>query len=108
MSKKDFDFEFSQIEAQYFEMVNDLKEMQEDMANGAIEPEAYDKLKKIVDPIIANYRVWDYIRFVLNKPVNKKSRRKYEKNFKKEVKCPNTLQNMKKENQLALDELKEF
>ena len=68
----------------------------------------YEKLKNIVDPMIANYRVCDYVRFVLNKPVNKKSRKKYEKNFNKEVKCPNTLENIKKENQLALDELKEF
>ena len=64
MSKRDFDLEFKQIEQQYTEMVNNLREMEKEMNEGLVEPEFVERLRSIVDPIIVNYKVWDYIRFL--------------------------------------------
>lgn len=108
MAKKDFDKEFAQIEAQYLEMMQDLKDMEKEMAEGLINPDIYEQMKNTVDIIISNYRVWDYIRFILNKPVKKNSRRKYEKSNSQNLSSMKTLEQTKLENQKALNELKEY
>ena len=39
MSKKDFDKEFIQIENQYLEMLENLKDMEKELADGLVNPD---------------------------------------------------------------------
>lgn len=107
MSKKDFDLEFKQIEQQYTEMVNNLREMEKEMNEGLVEPEFVERLRSIVDPIIVNYKVWDYIRFILNKPVKKDKKERYIKQNEHLLADTNVTERMKKENEEALCKMKE-
>lgn len=107
MSKKDFDLEFKQIEQQYTEMVNNLREMEKEMNEGLVEPEFVERLRSIVDPIIVNYKVWDYIRFILNKPVKKDKKERYIKQNEHLLADKNVTERMKKENEEALCKMKE-
>ena len=65
MSKKDFYLEFKQIEQPYIEMVNNLREKEKEMNESLVEPEFVEKVRRMVDPIIVYYKVWDYIKFIL-------------------------------------------
>lgn len=106
MSKKDFDLEFKQIEEQYLKMVRNLKEMEKELQDGLVEPEFVERLRKMVEPIVANYNVWDYIRFVLNKPVKKEKKRKYVKQNELLLAEKNVLGRMKKEDDEVLNKMK--
>ena len=107
MSKKDFDLEFKQIEEQYLKMVRNLKEMEKELQDGLVEPEFVERLRKIVEPVVTNYNVWDYIRFVLNKPVKKEKKKKYVKQNEHLLADKNVLERIKKEDDEVLNKMKE-
>lgn len=108
MSKKDFDREFLQIEAQYLDMIQELKDMENEMKNDLVAPETYDQMKKMIEPILVNYNTWNYIKFILNKPVKKEKEKKYQNQNKKLLDHVKTLEQSKAENQEVLNNLKEL
>lgn len=108
MSKKDFDREFAQIEKQYLEMIGDLKDMQQEFADGLVSPDTLEQMKKIVEPIVVNYNMWNYVRFLLNKPNKKEKEAKYIRQTKKFQENMKTFDDVVEENNQVLDELKEF
>ena len=108
MSKKDFDREFAQIEKQYLEMIGDLKDMQQEFADGLVSPDTLEQMKKIVEPIVVNYNMWNYVRFLLNKPNKKEKEAKYIRQTKKLQENMKTFNDVIEENNQVLSELKEF
>lgn len=108
MSKRDFDREFLQIESQYLEMIQDLRDMEQEMGEGLVAPETYDQMKRMIDPILVNYNTWNYIKFILNKPARKEKEEKYKRQNKKLLANVKTLEQAKQENQKVLDDLKDY
>lgn len=108
MAKKDFDREFAQVEAQYLEMVQDLKDMESEYAEGMVSPETYEQMKQILQPIVTNYNMWSYVKFILDKPVRKEKLPTYVAQSKKLQAHMKTLEQVKEENQEALNNLAEY
>lgn len=86
MSKKDFDNYYNQVEEQYLEMINNLKDFEELATYKIIEPERLDELKAIIQPIKQNYQRLSYIKFLLNKPNKQSKKKKYMKVNEKLIK----------------------
>ena len=108
MSKKDFDREYIQIENQYLEMLENLKDMEKELADGLVNPDLLEQMKEIIKPLRTNYEMWNYIKFLLNKPTKKKKEEKYKNQNKKLMVKMKTLEETKEENNKVLDELKEY
>lgn len=108
MSKKDFDREYIQIENQYLEMLENLKDMEKELADGLVNPDLLEQMKEIIKPLRTNYEMWNYIKFLLNKPTKKKKEEKYKNQNKKLMVKMKTLEETKEENNKVLDELQEY
>ena len=108
MSKKDFDKEYIVIENQYLEMLENLKDMEKELADGLVNPDMFDQMKQVMEPLLINYRMWSYIKFLLNKPVKKQKEEKYKNQNKKLMTQMKSFDEMKEENNQVLNELKEY
>lgn len=108
MSKKDFDREYKQIENQYLEMIENLKDMEQELANGLVSPDMFEQMKEIIKPLKTNYEMWNYIKFLLNKPTRKQKQEKYKNQNKKLIAQMKTFEQMKEENNQVLNELQEY
>lgn len=69
---------YDKICDQYFEMVQDIRDFEQEAAQGLIEPERVDRLKAQIEPIKNNYERWAYMMFLLNQPERKEKHKKYE------------------------------
>ena len=108
MSKKDFDREYKQIENQYLEMIENLKDMEQELTNGLVSPDMFEQMKEIIKPLKTNYEMWNYIKFLLNKPTRKQKQEKYKNQNKKLIAQMKTFEQMKEENNQVLNELQEY
>lgn len=105
MSLKDVNRYYKQICAQYNEMVDDIKELEQEAAQGLIEPERIDRLRDQVAPIKMNYERWAYMMFLLNQPTRKSKQSKYKRQNEKILKplaASNSIQAVIEENEEAL------
>ena len=85
MSVKSLKQHYEQVVAQYTEMLNDLKDMENELAEGLVSPDFIDNLKANIAPIKHNYEWWSYVMFLLHEPQRDAKREKYRKimkNFK--------------------------
>lgn len=73
MSKSHVNLYFLQMESQYFEMLENLKDVEEEAQQGNIAPEEYEQIKKEVDLLKTNYERLAWIMMLLNKPARKKN-----------------------------------
>ena len=62
---------FLEVENQYLEMAENLKEMQQLAAENKISAEDYEQILREVDLLKSNYERIAYIMFLLNKPQRK-------------------------------------
>lgn len=108
MSKKDFDREYKQIESQYLEMLENLKDMEQELANGLVNPDMFEQMKEIIKPLKTNYEMWNYIKFLLNKPTRKQKEERYRNQNKKLISQMKIFEQMKEENNQVLNELQEY
>ena len=69
---------YEQICDQYCEMLQDIRDFEEEAAKGLIEPERVDRLKEQIAPIKQNYERWSYMMFLLNQPQRKSKQKRYE------------------------------
>lgn len=97
MAKKHFEKYYEEICAQYHEMNNDIKEMEEQVQTGMVKPEFLDRLKATIAPIYNNWRTVNYIKFLLDMP-NKKNKKAAYENRNKQF-----LQNCKKIGEIRND-----
>lgn len=108
MSKKDFDREYNVIENQYLEMLKNLKDMEKEFADGLVSPDMLNQMKQVMEPLLVNYRMWSYVKFLLNKPAKKQKEEKYKNQNKKLMSQMKTFNEMKEENNQVLNALKEY
>ena len=83
MSVKTVNKYYKQISEQYAEMVQDIKDLEVEAANGLVEPERIERLKEQIAPIKLNYERWSYMMFLLHQPNKKEKLHKYQKQNKK-------------------------
>ena len=83
MARKDVLIYFKQVEDQYLEMLEDVKDYDKDHAHGEISDEKYDELMGLIDRVKDNYERIAYIVFLLNAPARDRKKAKYERQNKR-------------------------
>ena len=73
MAKGDINLYFLEVQDQYFEMLDNLKEFKELAVEGKVSQDEYDQMLREVELLKSNYERIAYIIMLLNKP--KKSKR---------------------------------
>ena len=63
---------FDKIANQYKDMLNELKDFEDECNKGLVEPERFDNFKKIIEPLKNNYMTWSYMMYLLNLPNREK------------------------------------
>lgn len=92
MSKRDVQKYYEQICEQRLEMLNNIKEFEEECQKGMIAPERVQQLQEMVQPFNQNYERISYIMFLLNQPIKQERKEKYKKKIEK------LKENLQKEN----------
>lgn len=77
MSVKAVKMYYDQICDQYCEMLQDIRDLEEEATKGLIEPERVERLKEQIAPIKQNYERWSYMMFLLNQPTRKSKHARY-------------------------------
>lgn len=110
MAKKHFDDYYNKIYAQYREMTDDIKEVEELCLNNAIAPEVLDNMKKTAEPIIYAYQNLLYVKYLLDMPNRKVKEKRYVKQHKQSLNdCKNNHgEVIQKNNREQLDKLKDI
>ena len=105
MSIKHVNRYYKQICEQYQEMIDNIKDLETEAAEGLVEPERVDRLKDQVAPIKANYERWAYMMYLLHQPNRKDKIKRYERQNKKllsNIDKRNSLDGVIEENNEAL------
>lgn len=71
MARKDLIIYYLQVQDQYFTMLQDLKELNEDIRKGLVEQDIVDNLQKDLEIVKTNYERLSYELFLLNQPQKK-------------------------------------
>lgn len=74
---------FEEVAQQYHEMLEEIRDFEEESKKGLIEPERLDRIKESIQPLVNNYQTLSYIMFLLNKPVRPSKHKRYEQQNKK-------------------------
>lgn len=85
MSKRDFDRYFASVIKDRSNFLEELKDMQKCYEDCLVDPKVYDQMKSVFNEIDRNYKVLNYVDFLLNKPVKKTKHAKYNKQYKKKL-----------------------
>lgn len=110
MSVKDVNRYYHQICEQYNEMIQDIKDLEKEAAEGLVEPERIDRLQEQVAPIKQNYERWAYMMFLLHQPARKEKVKRYQKQNQKLLKAlseSNSIESVIEENNVALSHVGE-
>lgn len=106
MSKKHFEKYLDEVSAQYHEMNEDLRDMEKLVANNMMPPEFLDKLKVMIAPVKDNWLKLNYVKFLLDMPNKKEKVSKYRNQNKKILENVITKEEVLKQNEEALVNLK--
>ena len=85
MSRKHVEDYFNKICDDYHEMIQTLKDMEEECNNGLVSPDRVEQLKRMIEPIKLNYGRISYIMYLLNMPQRDKKKSSYERQHAKLV-----------------------
>jgi DNA repair exonuclease SbcCD ATPase subunit len=101
---------YDQMCEQYHEMMENIKDLEQECQSGLVEPERIERLKEQVAPLKQNYERWAYIMFLLNEPQRKSKQPKYRKTNQKLINTlskSNTVEATIHENEAVLKSFKE-
>ena len=73
---------YQEIQKLYFEMADDLKDMQKEFERGEVTEEQLNKLMTPVNNIRTNYTILSYIMYLLYQPNREQKKNKYTKENK--------------------------
>lgn len=108
MAKRHFDKYYQSVCKQYFEMKQDLEELNN--TNMVISSDVVDNLKKTIEPLKTNYETLSYIAYLLGLPNRESKVKKHIARLKKgalDTFAGHTAEDIKAQNQIVLDRLKE-
>ena len=111
MSVKAVEAEFQKVYEQYHEMLQDIKDMEQDALQGITPLDLVERLQEQIKPIKDNFEWWSYVMYLLHQPQKKEKHAAYQKRNKKmlsQLQKKNAPQARLQEGRKALDELKEF
>lgn len=83
MAKRDVVLYFLQVQNQYMEMLDNVKDLESALKNKHIEQEQFDNMQRDIALIKENYERLVYILMLLNKP-NRKNKQSKEENINKQ------------------------
>jgi Mg2+ and Co2+ transporter CorA len=109
MSKKAVEKYYNEITDQYHEMIENLKDLEEEVKNELVEPERVENLKSMIAPLKDNWERWTYMMFLLNEPQRKSKKAKYRNSNKKKLQNlnpNNSIEATLKENSEVLSTMK--
>lgn len=106
MSRKDVQDYYNQIYVDYTDMVQALKDMEQECTNGLVSPDRVNQLKEMLEPIKINYQRISYIMYLLDKP-NKKEKRRWYDNQNKNKYVGTTLKEVREENKSYIEKAKQ-
>lgn len=109
MSKRDVEDYFNQVANQYHDMLQAIKDLEEECSQGLVNPDHLEKMKEMILPLKQNYMRISYIMYLLYKPKRKSKHKKYEefnKNKLQKIGIENTLSGVKEENEKTLSSFK--
>lgn len=110
MAVKHVEQHYSQITAQYQEMLENIKDFEAEVEKGLVEPERIERLKDQIAPIKENYERWSYMMFLLHQPQRKEKQPRYKRQQQKLLKTispKNTIEGVYAENEEALTHIGE-
>lgn len=107
MAKKDFDREYSQVERDYLDMLQELRDMEKELEGGLVDPQMFDNMKQMAAPLIANYRAWNYIKFILDKPVKKSKQARHAAQNRKLLENCKTIDQIRQEDRAVISKIRE-
>ena len=73
---------YNKVCDQYHDMLNEIRDFEEEAKKGLIEPERLDEIKKNIQPLINNYQTLSYIIFLLNQPNRQSKEKAYQRRNK--------------------------
>lgn len=73
---------YTKIESQYFEMLNDVKDLEEAFKDGILSESQILQAKEMLDKVKTQYLTWSAMMFELNKPKRKHKIKKYKRQNK--------------------------
>ena len=85
MAKKDFDEYYAKITSQYLKLLEALKEADELASKNAIDPVVIDNLTATIGPVKDSYMFVSYVKFLLDLPKDKNTKKRNFKQFKQEL-----------------------
>ena len=109
MSKKAVDKYYKEITDQYHEMLDDIKDIEKEVADNMAPPELLENLRTQIIPIKQNWERWTYMMFLLNQPERKSKIARYKqanKNLISNLDKTNSIEATLEENRKALQEIK--
>ena len=109
MSVKHVKQYYEQICDQYKEMLENIKDSEQDAMNNIVDVDYVENLKKIIQPIKENYERWSYMMFLLNQPERKQKIPAYKRRmnkFIKDLSSNNSIEATIEENEGALKKVK--
>ena len=86
MSVKRIRKEYEEICTQYHEMMENLKELEQELADNIVPPEFVENMKNLIAPIKDRYEQWAYFMFLLNEPQRTAKKEKYRRMVDKKIK----------------------
>lgn len=82
MSMKHFAEYYRELQQNYNEMVNGLRELESACSSGMVEPERVEQFMATMQPIKDSYLAVQYIKYLIDKPNKKSKQERYERQTK--------------------------
>lgn len=101
--KKDFDEYFITIQAQYKELNDNIKELEEFMLNNICDETVYETMKKAAEPVANSYNQLCYVKYLLDMPAKNSKKNRY-RNQNKKLNTGSVFDR----NQVQVDKIKEM
>ena len=86
MSVKHVKKYYEEICDQYKEMLENIKDSEQDLMNNMVDMDYVENLKKLIQPVKDNYERWSYMMFLLNQPNRKDKIPAYKRRMQKFLK----------------------
>ena len=106
MAKRDLEMYVAKVAADYYNMLNELKDMEAEFQKGLISPEMFEQMQNMIEPIKRNYMTLKYVMFLLNKPKRAKKFDVFKKQNHKLLEGAITEKDVREENAKAMENLK--
>ena len=108
MSRKHLVEYYNEVNKQYYEFIEEIKDFEECAINGVVSPEVIDNIQNMLGPLKDNWQRMNYVMYLLNKPNKKEKIKKYDRQHSKDLKDCVTDKQVYEENNACIDEMKKL